>query len=471
MKLLKRHWLKLLTFCVGVLLVAVAAHVVVGRMARMVPPPVEVPPGEVREVRPGLTVFERSHLRRREKILEIGLVGDPIQIGVAHARLARRQMVDNERILLERFEETVPSWPLRTLLLDVAQFRYRGLDAQLGNARRFELAAGAHAYQPDPYSDWFPTYQRHVYLNALYDIALSFEHSPLVGCTTFTLAGEDVAGGETLLSRAFDFEVDEVFDRGKAVFLVHEVGNLPFASVAWPGLVGVMSGMNIEGVAVVVHGARAGEAQSRGEPVLHGLRRVLGLATNAEEAVSALAERDVMVSHIVVVADAHGRAAAVERVPGVAPHVRWLPRRAVVTNHFEGPAAADPKNQRVRASTSTLPRRARGDELVAALAAPITTRDAVALLRDRKRQGGGDLELGDRQAIDALIATHGVVMNTSRRILWVSEGPHLLGRFLGFDLQRLLGDDYDPRGEDRLESIPADPLLTSGEYARWLSAR
>ncbi len=467
MTFLRRLSRQALLALVGLLALLLVAHVAIGVAARMTPPEVEIPAGEVRREGSDLTVFRRSHARQRGKILEIGLAGDPVEIGAAHVALARAQMLENEGVLFDRFQETVRSPPLRAVLLDLAQVRYRTLDSQLSNARRFELAAMAAALRPDPYSGWFPTYQRQVYLNALYDMALSFEHSPLVGCTTFVLAQEAAADGGALLARAFDFEVDEVFDRGKAVFLVREVGQIPFGSVAWPGLVGVMSGMNLEGVAVVVHGGRAGAPQAQGEPVLHGLRRVLGTATNAEEAVAALGERDVMVSHIVVVADSAGRAASVERVPGAEPHVRWLPSRAVVTNHLEGPAAGDEKNQWVRANTSTLPRRQRGDELVAALQGHGTVRDAVRLLRDRRGVGGAQLELGDRRAIDALIATHGVVMDTHRRVLWVSESPHLLGRFVAFDLRRLLADGYDPSLPDELESVPADPLLTSGEYDQW----
>ena len=47
-------------------------------------------------------------------------------------------------------------------------------------------------------------------------------------------------------------------------------------------------------------------------------------------------------------------------------------------------------------------------------------------------------------AVHALIATHGVVMDTTARVLWVSESPHLLGRFVGFDLRRALSPGYDP---------------------------
>ena len=61
-------------------------------------------------------------------------------------------------------------------------------------------------------------------------------------------------------------------------------------------------------------------------------------------------------------------------------------------------------------------------------------------------------------------------METGPRLLWVSESPHLLGQFRAFDLRRLLADDYDPAADTAaLQSLPADDLLTSGQYAAWKS--
>ena len=57
-------------------------------------------------------------------------------------------------------------------------------------------------------------------------------------------------------------------------------------------------------------------------------------------------------------------------------------------------------------------------------------------------------------------------MDTKQRILWVSESPHLLGRFVAFDLKRLLAPDYDPERESELPASSEDPLLTSGDYAQ-----
>ena len=129
---------------------------------------------------------------------------------------------------------------------------------------------------------------------------------------------------------------------------------------------------------------------------------------------------------------------------------------------------SDPKNLRVRAETSTLARRERLDERLQSLGKGASVADAVDILRDRTGPHGEHLALGDRRAIDALIATHGVVIDATARVLWVSEGPHLLGRFVRFDLARLLSDGYDPRTDPdahAIVAIPADPLLLQTKRA------
>ena len=458
----KRHRKKVLALaCLSAL--PFALHCTAVESGRETPPAVRIPAGQVERPAPELATFGDSYVRTRGALLEVGLRGTPEVIGYSHSRLLYPAMVENEGILLARFDDQVPSRLLKTVLLDLAQLRYRNVDRGLSPERLQEIAAGALGFQPDPYEDLFPTYQRFLYLNALYDIALSFEESPLIGCTSFTFKGAAAAGGGAILARAFDFEVDDIFDRKKAVFFVREEGKIPFASVAWPGLVGVVSGMNSEGLAVVVHGARAGEPRTEGEPVVHSLRRILSDARDVREALVKLEARPPLVSHLLVLADRSGETVAVERVPGAPSHVRRLPPAAVVTNHLEGPSAGDPKNQRVRERTSTLSRRDRGDELVQGVTG-VNVERAVSFLRDREGARGEKLPLGDRRAIDALIATHGVVMQTEERALWVSEAPHLLGRFVRFDLTRMLAPDYDPREPTDLPTLPADPLLDDAEF-------
>jgi hypothetical protein len=109
------------------------------------------------------------------------------------------------------------------------------------------------------------------------------------------------------------------------------------------------------------------------------------------------------------------------------------------------------------------------DELLEKLPAGSNVESAVAILRDKKGVGGVDLPLGHRRTIDAMIATHAVVMDATARVIWVSEGPHLLGRFIRFDIGRLLDPKYEPQ-EEPLVTLPEDPLYRSPKYDAWKQA-
>jgi hypothetical protein len=175
-----------------------------------------------------------------------------------------------------------------------------------------------------------------------------------------------------------------------------------------------------------------------------------------------------MVSHLVLVADATGRSAVVERAPGVPATVRVSPDpdRVPLTNHFEGPLAGDPKNVAVRAKTTTDARRERLDELLAQVGPrQADVPRAVAILRDHDCAKGVACKLGDRREIDALIATHGIVADTTDRVLWVSAGPHLSGAFVRFDLKAIFAPGHDPASDPPPEIIGADPILEDGRYA------
>lgn len=454
---------------IAIVTTGVIAHVAIAGACRM-----RAPDGAARVAAPSL---ERrgdvvragaSFVRTTGGIREVHLVGDAAAIGAAHGTLLRERMIANEGDLWGELDRLVPIAPARMLLLDVGRLRYRTVDRGMPEARRLEIAAEASALAPDPFDGRIPTYDRLVLLHALYDIALSFEHSPLVGCSTFGLGPAATVDGHTLLARAFDFEAGEIFDRDKAVFFVKGEGTIPFASVSWPGLVGVMSGMNAAGLALVVHGGRAGEPRTEGLPVVFSTRETLERAHDVDEAVAVLSAQPVMVSHVVILADAKGQFAVVERAPGAPATVRREfadPARVAVTNHFEGPLAADPKNVAVREHTTTLARRARLDELlrdVGPAKADVTR--AVAMLRDHACAGGAACALGDRRSIDAFIATHGIVADTTSRTLWVSAGPQLAGKFVAFDLRAAFDDDGSAASRPAPSVIDADPILTDGRY-------
>jgi hypothetical protein len=457
----------------GALALAPGAHFGIACGTRMTAPAVSAPAHEVVVAPddPSRRSWGASWARRRGAIHEVKLVGDPIEQGTAHSMLLRDEQIRIETDLHQQFETYVPWSIARTMIVDLARLRFRDLDRTLGERWRLEIAAQAASFGDDPFASMMPTYQRFVFLHALYDIMLSFERSPLVGCSSFVVGGELGAEGHTLVGRNFDFEGPQILDDRKAVFLVHEPGRIPYASVSWPGFVGTATGMNAEGVAIVIHGARAGEARPRGEPVAQTVRDLLGRAGSTRAAVALLGGRDPMVPHMLLIADGTGEAAVIERVPGRPPFVRWREHETFpLTNHFEGSSARDPRNRQVIEATSTVARRRRLDERLGALAPGVTVRDAVDILRDKSAQGGAELPLGHRSALDALIATHSVVMDTTAREIWVGEGPHAAGRYVRFRLRELLDPSYVPNGPADVESLPADDIAVDGRYEAWMKA-
>jgi isopenicillin-N N-acyltransferase like protein len=458
---------KLVIAALVVLALPLAAHWIIGCAVTITPPKVALTDEAVID-EPGVRFSGPAFTKQSGGIREAYLEGTPADLGARGARLLRDRMNADEDSLWKTFEHFVPLSALRALIIDISRVRYHDMDGNIPTPRRLELAAAAAAVQPDPNANRMPTYERVVFLHSVYDIALSFEHSPLIGCSAFALGPKATSDGHVLVGRAFDMEIGDVFDLDKVVYFVREDGRIPYASVAWPGLTGVVTGMNLEGVMVLVNGARAGEPRTHGLPVVFSLREVLESAHDTDEAITVLAKQDVMVSHIVLVADKDGGFAVVERVPGLAASVRRDfpdPDHVAVTNHLEGASKDDPKNIAVRDHTTTLARRARLDEMLAALPpASANVRTAVDMLRDHICAGSVACDLGDRRTIDALIATHGVVADLTDRALWVSKGPHLSGEFVRFDLKQMFAPGHDPRHDGEPEKIVADPILADARY-------
>lgn len=461
----RRRWLRGLVVAT---LVVLGAPVAFDALTRIDPP--SLPPPRREDVTyDGETAHVGdAYLARRGKLWVMQVAGDPVTLGYRHARLASPLMADGDGRMLDLFATMVPSRTFRALVSAIVQARYRHLDGAFPADRRAEIYGQSVGYA-DPYAFVFPTYQRLVYLHSLYDIALAFEHSPLLACTAFVASGPATTNGHTIVGRNFDFDVDPWFDDDKIVEIVAPSGKIPFVSVAWPGMTGVVTGMNAEGIWINVNGGRAGELDSGGVPVVFTTRTVLEGARSLDEAIAIVARDAPMASHILLLADGKtGESAVVERAPGRALAVVRDPTSTVLANHYRtAPLKDDPKDARIRELTTTLARDARMRELVARGRGTIDPRRAAAILRDRAGVGDVPVPLGNRNALDAIVTTHSVVADLTARTLWVSEGPHTLGRYVRIDLPARLRAGLGAADDEAADDVAADPALTDGTWARF----
>jgi predicted choloylglycine hydrolase len=144
-----------------------------------------------------------------------------------------------------------------------------------------------------------------------------------------------VHGGDGLLvGRNLDWVNHEVAHRSGVVFLVEAQGERRVLSVGWPGIAGVVTGMNDRGVVVTMNMAFSSDAEPDATPALLRIRDVLGHAASAPAAVATATAAPRTMAMNWMVADAAG--ASVVELTGHRFAVRPMTGScAVTTNYFE----------------------------------------------------------------------------------------------------------------------------------------
>jgi hypothetical protein len=109
------------------------------------------------------------------------------------------------------------------------------------------------------------------------------------GCSAFAVEPERSATGELLFGRNLDFPVVGDLDRLSVLMIVRPEGKHAFASVGFPSLIGVLSGMNEKGLAVAtldVYSSKDGSSifNPQGAPLALTYRQILEECATIDEA-------------------------------------------------------------------------------------------------------------------------------------------------------------------------------------------
>jgi acyl-CoA:6-aminopenicillanic acid acyl transferase len=457
------------------LLCVVIGYLVFLRMTRIEPPRVDPAvraaaeaPLEVRGPR---AYVGDSWLGRERGIWEAHLTGEPYALGWAQGRLGNRLFLETEDYMFGEMARYVPSKIALWMIRAGVRMQYRHVGDLLPAERAEEIAGMANGVD-DLHGDFLPIYHRLVFYHALHDITQGLEHSPLLGCTAFAAGGPASTNGHLIIGRNFDFEGPEIFDREKAILFFKPKGKIPFASVAWLGMSGVITGLNAEGIYVSINAARSDDkASGEGVPVEILVREIMESARSIDDVVAMVKKTPVMVPDFYMVGDGKtGESAVIERTPR-----RLEVRRSnradgtmLLANHaLSQTFAADAENDRLKRYLTSGARFRRVEELVKHWRGQIDPKKALEILRDKKGAAGADLGIGNRNALDAIIATHSVVVDATSLTIWVSAGPHLIGKYVGFDLRKELLGQAQPAPPD----LPSDPVVETDEFRAFLLAQ
>jgi hypothetical protein len=414
--------------------------------------------------RDGKIWLGKSWVGRRDGLLVVYLKGSPFEMGYAEGVLMQDQMHALENGFLKMIQGYVPQHWVMEILKNYVIYRNRYLSDYIPLDYRQEIY-GTTLGCPDIHPEEGPYYNRLLNYHAAHDVSYMMIDNPFIsaraGCTAFGAWGAATTNGDLITGRNFDWEAADIFSRDRVVMMCEPNNGIPFISLSWAGMAGVVSGMNRAGVSVTVNGAPSSLPKETATPVAIVAREIMEKAHNLNEALAILRNAKVFVSTLWLVGSrADGKFVVVEKTPAVM-NVREPSGDSIVcANHFQTPGLKDdPRNTNYMAAATSVSRDARLKELIRQSDGKIDPALAVKFLRDRDLPGGIFAGNCNRGTLNAFIATHATVMDLTSNIFWAASPPNQLGKFVAFDVS-------DFSRELPGLTIPADATLASGEYER-----
>ncbi len=462
MKRLKKYLIVLALLLVGGWL----AGNLLMRMWTAKPPPL---PADVSimqaqpETRDGKTWLGQSWVSKRDGLPIIRLKGSPFEMGYASGKLLEKEMNTLENEFLAMIHGYVPQeWKIK-ILKGYVMYRNRKLSNYVSLEDRQQIL-GIVLGCKDPHPEQGDYYNRMLNYHAAHDISYMMIDNPLIskaGCTAFGAWGSATENGHLITGRNFDWEAADVFSRDRIVIMCEPNDGIPFISVAWASMAGVVSGMNRAGVSITINGAPSSLPGETATPVAMVARDVLQKASNLTNALDIIRNTRVFVSTLWLIGSkADGKFVVVEKTPK-AMNIREPEGDSIVSaNHFQTEKLKDDdRNLRYIQEATSTPRYARMSELIQTNRGAINASRTAAMLRDRLLPGGTFAGNGHRATLNALIATHATVMDLTEGIFWAATPPNQLGKFVAFDV-----NDFDR--ELPALTIAVDPMLASGEFEK-----
>ena len=412
----------------------------------------------------------RLHLNRYGH-WEVLLSGDAVERGTAYGLMSKDLLKYQEDVFVDQIHEIIPSeWWVEFLHKVIIIF-----NRDMGNHIPQELREEIYAMSvscTDEYNAYGSPYVRQLNYHAAHDIGHAMQEYMLVGCSSFAVWGDYSATDGLLIGRNFDFYVGDRFAENKVLLFVEPTEGYKFASVSWPGMMGVLSGMNERGLTVTINAAKGALPLSSAMPISLLTRQILQYASTIDEAYEIAQQYKTFVSESILVGSAcEGTAAIIEKTPEKIALYRSQEQKIICTNHYQSEEFADDEYNKENISTSDSPYRYERLSELLAERSPIDNIDAAYILRNRYGIGNKDIGVGNEKSINQFIAHHSVIFQPKELRMWVSSAPWQLGEYVCYDLNEVFDSVSVESYAADSYNIAADSVLLKDDYSRIVSYR
>lgn len=415
--------------------------------------------------------FNENYLtKNKQQLWELYIKGNPLQLGYNNGALTQNLMQKQEEIFFSKVEGFVPSKFKQHLLRGFLKWYNRKMYLNVREDYQAELY-GLSQYSSDKYDFIVPKFLRSMYLHGAHDIGHAMQDLMVVGCTSLAVWNENTDDGDLLIGRNFDFYVGDDFAKNKLIEFVEPENGIPYLSVSWPGMIGVVSGMNKEGITVTINAGKSKIPLTAKTPISLVTKEILQYAATIEEAITIAKKRKVFVSESILVSSANDKNAVIIEVSPDNFGVYNVENtsRVFCTNHFQSEAYQDDKrNQKQIAESHSKYRYEKLQELLQENK-KLNPEKMASILRDKSGLKGEKIGFGNEKAMNQLLAHHAVIFSPQKKLVWVSSNPYQLGEFVCYDLNEIFSNKRLKNGELAKSNlnIAKDPFVDSQEFENY----
>lgn len=410
-----------------------------------------------------------NFLRQSETGLwELKVSGDAFERGLARGKLSKDLLYYQEKVFVDQIKEIVPSENYLRFLGGFTLLFNRNLGKHVIEEYRKEIY-GISLSCTDEFNYIGTPYERQLNYHGAHDLGHAMQDYMLVGCSSFAAWGNESEDSTLTVGRNFDFYVGDDFAKNKEISFYAPKEGYKYVSISWPGMTGVLSGMNEMGLTVTINAAKSTMPTSAKTPISLLVREILQYASNIEEAYAIAQNRETFVAESILIGSAKDKKAAIiEKSPDTIAlfYDEEDKQKIICTNHFQSPIFEnDERNQENILTTDSKRRYDRLEELIKQNS-PMSPINTAKVLRDRKGIDNQELGLTNELAINQLIAHHSVIFKPEKGMMWVSTSPWQLGKYIAYDLNKIFSDSIDFRTEIYSEeyTIAEDSVLHTPLY-------
>ncbi|WP_430614464.1 C45 family autoproteolytic acyltransferase/hydolase [Flavobacterium sp. JP2137] len=409
-------------------------------------------------------------IKNRQQLWELYTSGDALQIGYKTGALTQDLYHFQEQVFFSKVEELVPSAWKQRLLVKLLKYYNRDIQQHIPREYQTEIF-GLSQYASERYSFLGNPYQRNMYLHGAHDIGHAFQDLALVGCSSLAVWDDKSEDGSLIIGRNFDFYAGDDFAKNKLIAFVKPDQGHAFMSVTWPGMIGVVSGMNERGLTVTINAAKSSIPLKAKTPISILAREILQYASTLDEAIAIARDKKVFVSESIMVGSAADRQVVLLEISPKKFDVFRVENNNYIlcSNHFQSETyESDARNTAQIATSHSAYRWDKMQEVIAQGDA-LNPAKMAAILRDKDGLKGQKLGYGNEKALNQLLAHHAVIFKPEQRLVWVSSNPYQLGEFVAYDLREIF-DGQAPGirqlGIDSL-TLAKDPFLETAAYKNY----